>query len=105
VTRYISPGVPIVAVDPAPYKSVDLRAVTGLSDEAPPSEGEIAHVLATAIGTDVAKRPATTQYALTLAARDGRWEVSAIDLAPAVTKPKATPTAPTQTTTTPATPR
>lgn len=105
VTRYISPGAPIVAVVPAPYKSVDLRTVTGLSDEVPPTKGEIAHVLATAIGTDAAKRPATTQYALTLAARDGRWEVSSIDLAPAITKPRTTPTDPTQTPNTPATPR
>lgn len=105
VTRYISPGVPIVAVAPAPYQSVDLRTVTGLSEEAQPTEGEVAHVLATAIGTDAAKRPATTQYALTLTARGGRWEVSGIDLAPAITQPTATPTAPTQTPTSPATPR
>lgn len=88
-----------------PYQSVDLRTVTGLSEEAQPTEGEVAHVLATAIGTDAAKRPATTQYALTLTARGGRWEVSGIDLAPAITQPTATPTAPTQTPTSPATPR
>lgn len=105
VTRYTSPGAPIVAVDPAPYKSVDLRTVTGLSDEALPAEGAIAHVLATAIGTDAAKRPATTQYALTLKARGGRWEVAGIDLAPAITKPRTTPSAPTQTPTSSTTPR
>jgi hypothetical protein len=103
VTRYISPGAPIVAVAPAPYQRVDLRTVTGLSDEAEPAEGELAHVLATAIGTDAAKRPATTQYALTLKARGGRWEVSGIDLAPAITKPRTAP--PTSPQTSPSSPR
>lgn len=108
VTRYISPGAPIEAIAPAPYVRVDLSAVAGLSDEVQPAEGKQVHVLATAVGADAAKRTTTTQYALTLKARGGRWEVAAIDLAPAITRPRPSgtngPATPTNPATTPAVP-
>ncbi|MFD7161324.1 conjugal transfer protein [Kribbella sp. NPDC059898] len=90
VTRYISPGAPIEEIVPAPYARVDLSTVAGLADEVPPADGKQASVLATVVGTDAAKRSITTQYALTLKARGGRWEVTAIDLAPAIRRPRTT---------------
>jgi hypothetical protein len=88
VTRVISPGAEIRAVVPAPYTTVKVQDVqvdedlTGLTTETP-SDGRQLHLLVTASVVGVAETSGlTVQYALTLTARAGRWEVAAIDPSP-----------------------
>src|SRR5262245_9092654 len=90
LTRYVSPGSELSPISPAPYTDLVLRDLstdesggTGLG-RGPDRDGTRLAVLATVDATD---RYATTRqlsYALTLTSRDGRWEVSALDPAPAL---------------------
>ncbi|MGB8385561.1 MAG: conjugal transfer protein, partial [Dermatophilaceae bacterium] len=86
VTRYVSPGVAISAITPAPYSSVqvtDLRCDSTVdSGEAAP-EGQRLRLLATARASVTDTQATTVVYALTVTGRAGRWEVEAIDLTPA----------------------
>ncbi len=81
---YVSPGSEISAITPAPYlavEAVDLR----VDADAPktPKDGTQLKVLATVTLTSPTDQTVTSTYALTLTARATRWEVSAIDPAPA----------------------
>jgi hypothetical protein len=95
VARYVSPGAPVTAVTPPPYRSVGIGEV--LVDREPPAggvapdNGEEHHLLVTAAATAGEGQIVMVQYALTVAARDGRWEVQAIDPAPVVSTPSASP--------------
>jgi len=86
VTRYISPGASIAPVLPAPYTEVVIgelitdRNLTGVT--AAPAQGEQVRVLVTARATAGPKQDVTVQYALSLLARAGRWEVKAVDRSP-----------------------
>lgn len=87
--RYLSPGTQLAPVSPAPYTqvSVDQLAVEGEQDGSPltvvPPGGTQLRVLVQvrAGGADGVRVPLT--YALTLRVRAGRWEVAALDGAPA----------------------
>lgn len=86
VTRYVSPGTTIAAVTPAPFTSV---AVTDVlvnldmpAEQAAPAAGNQRQVLVSARASGAAKQEIGVQYALTLVARAGRWEVKSIDPAP-----------------------
>ncbi|MGL5823587.1 MAG: conjugal transfer protein [Nocardioides sp.] len=102
VTRFISPSAPIRAVTPAPYTAVavdDVQVDEDLtdSDVAAPVDGDQLQLLVTATVTPTAKAGVlTVQYALTVTARAGRWEISSVDAGPAVnetgTSPAADPT-------------
>jgi len=90
LTRYVSPGSALSPISPPPYTELVLRDLfTDESSSAgrsrgPDRDGTRLAVLATVDATD---RYATTRqlsYALTLTSRDGRWEVSALDPAPAL---------------------
>lgn len=90
--RYLSPGTRLKAVTPAPYRQVHITqfAVAGTDDAddgaeegAPPRDGERQQLLVDVeaeAGGQAEWRPMT--YALSLTARDGRWEVAAMDPAP-----------------------
>ncbi|MBS1699777.1 MAG: conjugal transfer protein [Actinobacteria bacterium] len=83
ITRVISPGSTINAVLPAPYqelKVTDVRSDKEASET--PAGGDVVHVFATADVTSASGQRLTTTYALTLTARDGRWETTTVDLAP-----------------------
>ena len=99
ITRVISPGSTINAVLPAPYqelKVTDVRSDREASDT--PAGGDVVHVFATADVISASGQRLTTTYALTLTARDGRWETTTVDLAPqerstgATSTTKSTPT-------------
>lgn len=86
--RYLAPGTALTAISPAPYKgiAVDQFAIEGDTDTgnvAVPADGTRLRLLVTlrATGHDQVRVPLT--YALTLTARDGRWEIAALDGAPA----------------------
>lgn len=83
ISRYVSPGSEISAITPAPYMTITVTDVK--SDVEPsdtPSTGSVVHVLATAEVSSASDQRLTTTYALTLTARDGRWETTSVDLAP-----------------------
>lgn len=83
ISRYVSPGSEISAITPAPYMTITVTDVK--SDVEPsdtPSTGSVVHVLATAEVSSASDQRLTTTYALTLTARDGRWETTFVDLAP-----------------------
>lgn len=86
VTRYSSPGTAIAAVTPPPYTAVTVndlmvdRDLAGLTGQ--PAAGDQVRLLATATATAGPKQAITVQYALTLLARAGRWEVKAVDATP-----------------------
>ncbi|MFF9569974.1 conjugal transfer protein [Streptomyces sp. NPDC014685] len=96
--RYLSPGTRLSPVRPAPYGSV---AVTRVAVEsafrdgdgdgrigAPAGREQLRLVVDVgAVRPDGVERPLS--YALTLAGRDGRWEVAAVDATPKVTLPGA----------------
>lgn len=100
ITRVISPGSTITAITPAPYQ--DLKVTDVRSDRTPsdsPANGDVVHVFATADVSSATGQRLTTTYALTLTARDGRWETTSVDLAPQERSTKATsnPATPTPT--------
>jgi hypothetical protein len=83
ISRYVSPGSEISAITPAPYMTITVTDVK--SDVEPsdtPSTGSVVRVLATAEVSSASDQRLTTTYALTLTARDGRWETTSVDLAP-----------------------
>lgn len=95
VTRYLTPGMQIHAIAPAPYTAVtvtDLRAITsaaGVDTTGTPKDGTPLRVLVNATGAVSPTQQVSASWALTLTARAGRWEITAIDLAPA--RPNQTP--------------
>lgn len=93
VSRYLTPGVTLTAVDPAPYTSIqveDLRGSGADAEEtaAAPKDGQRMRVLASATAVVTTKQTVSVVYALTLTARAERWEITAIDPAPAFTPPQ-----------------
>lgn len=99
VSRYLTPGVSLTVLAPPPYAEVQLEELLGDSDgDAVPVSGQRLRVLATAVGTVTAKQAATVTYALSLTARAGRWEITAIDPVPALAPPSTGSGAPPDTT-------
>ncbi len=97
VTRYLTPGVQVRAITPAPYTAVtvtDLRAITsaaGVDTTGTPKDGTTLRVLVAGTGTVSTTQQIGASWALSLTARAGRWEITAIDPAPA--QPTQTPAA------------
>jgi hypothetical protein len=86
VTRLLSPQAPTIEpVQPVAYTAVQLRKLTTADravDASTPADDEQVQVLATAQLTGLDQQATSAQYALTLTARDGRWEISAVQTAP-----------------------
>ncbi|MET8747270.1 conjugal transfer protein [Streptomyces sp. NPDC004728] len=85
--RYLSPGTALAAVSPAPYTQVevDRLAEVGTNDpgsSGPQSDGARRRLLVDITASDPGgqKRPLT--YAITITARDGRWEIASVEGAP-----------------------
>lgn len=100
VARYTTPGAQITAVEPAPFTATRLLELR-LSDrdvdpKAEPSDGATVKALALAELTVNDNQLVTAQYALSLRARDGRWEISQLDPTPRWSPPttERTPPAP-----------
>lgn len=86
VERYISPTAEISAILPSPYTAVEVEEIRldqelTEADEAPET-GRTLRMLVTADAAVGRDQVITVQYALTMTAREGRWEVAAIDPAP-----------------------
>lgn len=101
VNDFTSPGATVLAVQPPPFRSVDLRA---LGQAGMPTGHR--EVLAEILAEDAAGHRRQMHYPLELTERDGRWEVVRVLEAPTVSPgqpPPADPTArpaPSSTTTT-----
>ncbi|MEV8457574.1 conjugal transfer protein [Streptomyces sp. NPDC052095] len=85
--RYLSPGTALSAVSPAPYTQVEVArlAEVGTNDPGsagPRSDGARRQLLVDITVSDSGgqKRPLT--YAITITARDGRWEIASVEGAP-----------------------
>ncbi|MDO5867078.1 MULTISPECIES: conjugal transfer protein [Paenarthrobacter] len=89
VSRYVTPGSGIGAIQPAPYTEVKVRSVTTV-DEVPagtPKDRTQARALVV-VDLVVGNVQQQSQYALTLTARGGQWEVSAVEPAPVLAQKK-----------------
>lgn len=87
VSRYVTPGVELTALTPAPYAEIrlnDLRSTDDIDSAATPADGQQTRILATASAVVGESQSVSVTYALTITARAGRWEIAAIDPAPAV---------------------
>ncbi|WP_409494708.1 hypothetical protein [Amycolatopsis sp. cmx-11-12] len=87
LNRYIAPGASIGAIVPPLYAEVQLLELRTHEPFEPgqaarPLDGTEVHVAARAWGYDALGQVTTIDYAFTLVARAGRWEVSRIDPAP-----------------------
>jgi Conjugative transposon protein TcpC len=91
VTRLLSPQAPTIEpVQPVAYTAVQLRKLATADravDASAPDDDAQVQVLATVLLTGLDQQSASAQYALTLTARDGRWEISAVQTAPQQTVP------------------
>lgn len=91
ITRYVTPGVEIQAVSPAPFEEVEVKELKAtVKPGSAPGNGDQVHVQAYVVAKTATGSQPTTVW-LTLTARDQRWEVSALDPAP-VLKLESTPT-------------
>ncbi|MCX4673672.1 conjugal transfer protein [Streptomyces sp. NBC_01381] len=86
--RYLSPGTNLSAISPAPYEQIKLTQLAERGGQFQPnadvSEGARRELLVDLEATDRAGQTRPLTYALALQARDGRWEISALDAAPAL---------------------
>lgn len=83
IDRYLTPGVEIAAITPAPYMNLTVLDVTSdVEASDTPATGAVLHVLAVLEVTSASGQQLTTTYTLTLTARDGRWETTSVDLTP-----------------------
>ncbi|MER5563738.1 conjugal transfer protein [Streptomyces sp. NPDC002506] len=98
--RYLAPGTQLTAISPVPYTdlAVDQLAIEGESGGEPvaavPADGTRLRLVVQlrARGQDGIRVPLS--YALTLSARAGRWEIAALDGAPAPARIQPTAPAP-----------
>lgn len=97
VSRYLTPGVAMTPLDPSPYTSIRVLEIRAAgSDSAPsddPRDGDQIRIIGLGAAAVTEEQTASVAYALTLTARAGRWEISAIDPVPAVISSKG-PTTP-----------
>ncbi|MFG2437879.1 conjugal transfer protein [Streptomyces sp. NPDC048508] len=84
--RYLSPGTDLNAVSPAPYKQVEATQLAEKGGQfvtdAPAAEGDHRELLVDVTATDASGEGRPLTYALALKARDGRWEIAAVEAAP-----------------------
>ncbi|MFF2378346.1 conjugal transfer protein [Streptomyces xiamenensis] len=87
--RYTSPDSHhLQAISPVPYTAVTVTGVrddfAGAGQQTVPADGTELHQLVNVDATDQVGNKVSLSYALTLRARDGRWEVASVDDAPAI---------------------
>ncbi|MFE5894939.1 conjugal transfer protein [Streptomyces sp. NPDC056462] len=80
VDRYLSPSVSLSPISPAPYTAITVQQVSAVEEAAEqvPADGPKVRVLAQVEARDTGGRWPLA-YELTLTARSGRWDVSALE--------------------------
>ncbi|MFD6285367.1 conjugal transfer protein [Streptomyces sp. NPDC060205] len=83
VDRYLSPGVSLSPVSPAPYQTVAVQQMLAADQEAAaesvPADGTRVRVMAEVEARDDGAGRWPLAYELTLKARSGRWEVASLE--------------------------
>lgn len=94
--RFVSPGVAMAPVTPAPYSSVVVDTIAAAGDgvqsrdpEQVPADGARQHLLASVLATGRDGERVPLEYAVTLTTRAGRWEIASLDLGPLPAQPAA----------------
>ncbi|MFI5586314.1 conjugal transfer protein [Amycolatopsis sp. NPDC051758] len=87
--RFVSPGASLGLPKPAPFAAVQVAEVRTHEKFEPgqaarPVDGTVIHSLTHAWGWDATGQSTPVDYALTLVARAGRWEINRIDPAPLI---------------------
>lgn len=97
-TRMTSPGVELTSVKASPWTAVkltslDAQVASGQDVTAAPADGEVAQVRADYVMTRAGERSTglSSQIALTMTARAGRWEITSVDPAPLVDPTSSSP--------------
>ncbi|WP_405185796.1 conjugal transfer protein [Streptomyces anulatus] len=91
--RYLSPGTSLAPVSPPPYGRVEVVALaetgspSGAVPEAGVAQGQERQLLVDVSATDVQEQKRPLVYAVSLVARDGRWEIAAVEGAPVLGSP------------------
>ncbi|NBH06022.1 conjugal transfer protein [Amycolatopsis sp. SID8362] len=85
--RFVSPGASLAPPSPAPFAAVQLTELKTHEKFEPgqaarPTDGTAVHLLVRAGAFDATGQTTPVDYALTLVARAGRWEINRIDPAP-----------------------
>ncbi len=101
LARDLSPGTTLAPISPPPYRQVTVIQIipatmsktTAATAGGVPADGTRLHVLVEVQVTDTAGSVSPLDYALTVAARAGRWEVASLDAAPMLAN-SAPPTLP-----------
>jgi hypothetical protein len=96
VDRYLSPGTRLSAVSGTGYRLVVVDRVASnrdVADGAAPRDGTRLQVRANVTATDAAGDQWPLSYVLALTARDGRWEITAVEAGAPADTAKASPTA------------
>jgi hypothetical protein len=93
---YASPGTHFRTISPPGYSDLTIRDIRSATrpDDVEPADGDQLDVQVTVDLVGQNKQALTAQYALTLIARKGRWEISAMDQSPILAEPvpESTPT-------------
>ncbi|MFJ2094762.1 conjugal transfer protein [Streptomyces sp. NPDC087901] len=96
--RYLSPGTAVAAVSPAPYIQVEVAQLAevgtndpGSADQqaAPVVDGSRRELLVDVAASDAGGQKRPLAYAITITARDGRWEIASVDGNPVLSKSQA----------------
>ncbi len=87
--RFVSPGASLGLPKPAPFAAVQVAEVRTHEEFEPgqaarPVDGTVIHSITHAWGWDATGQNTPVDYALTLVARAGRWEINRIDPAPLI---------------------
>ncbi|MFJ8848398.1 conjugal transfer protein [Streptomyces cyaneofuscatus] len=91
--RYLAPGTPLAPVSPPPYQRVEVLALaeTGSPSDASAgsgiAQGQKRHLLVDVAATDVQGQKRPLVYAVSIVARDGRWEIASVEGAPVLGVP------------------
>lgn len=96
VNRYLSPGTKLSAVSGTGYRSVVVDQVASdhdVADGSVPRDGTRLQVRADVTATDGADDQWPLSYLFALTARDGRWEITAVQAGAPADTSKASPTA------------
>ncbi|MFD7747811.1 conjugal transfer protein [Streptomyces sp. NPDC059698] len=91
--RYLSPGTSLAPVSPPPYQRVEVRALaevgsaSGTAEGSGIGQGQKRRLLVDVAATDLREQKRPLAYAVSLVARDGRWEIASVEGAPVLGSP------------------
>ena len=87
ISRYLTPAVTLSPPVPPPFTAAHVDELRTADDDvdpaAAPTDGQLIRVLASVTASVTDQQAVATDFAVSLTARAGRWEISGIDPAPA----------------------